>query len=71
VTPARKTDALARLLLRNGADPNIRATFRKLVGASGDVETEQPPEYHNASVLDFATQFGEPSYVNEIAIAII
>jgi ankyrin repeat protein len=71
VTPALKTDELARLLLRNGADPNARATFRKLRGASGDVEKGQLPEYHNASVLDFAKQFEDLSYINETAITVI
>jgi ankyrin repeat protein len=64
-------DTLARLLLRNGTDPNLRATFRKQLRDMGDVEKEQMREYHDVTAVDFARQFQEPAWVNEPAIAAI
>jgi ankyrin repeat protein len=71
ITLVVKTDALARLLLRSGADPNARATFRKALRSSGDVEKEQTREYHDVTPIGFARQFQEPQWVNEDAIAAI
>ena len=71
VTLGPKVDTPARLLLRNGADPNARATFRKRLSMMGDVEKEQLREFHDATAIDFARQFQEPGWVNEAAIAAI
>ncbi|HUY90382.1 MAG TPA: ankyrin repeat domain-containing protein [Pirellulales bacterium] len=64
-------DTLARLLLRNGADPNLRATFRKQLSWNGDAEKERMREYHDVTAIGFARQFQEPSWVNEAAIEAI
>ncbi len=70
VTLGPKTDVLARLLLRSGADPKARATFRKQLRMTGN-PNEQMVEYHNVTAIEFAAQFQEPSFVNEAAIAAI
>jgi ankyrin repeat protein len=71
VTLVIKTDTLARLLLRNGADPNARATFRKRLSMMGDAEREQMREYRDVTPIGFAREFQEPGWVNEAAIAAI
>ena len=71
VTPARKTDELAALLLSAGADAQHEATFRKLLSASGEPEKAPVQEYHNATVLDFADQFPVADMLNHPAISAI
>lgn len=71
VTLGHQTDMLARLLLQNGADPQLRATFRKQLVDMGDRDKEQMREYHDVTAIDFARQFQEPNWVNELAIAAI
>jgi hypothetical protein len=71
VTLAHQNDLLARLVLRNGAEPNLRATFRKQLVGMGDSAKEQMREYHNVTAIGFASQFQEPSWVNEAAIGAI
>ena len=69
VTLVDKTDALARLLLRRGADPNARATFRKQLSMAGDAERERMREFHDVTPIGFAMQFQEPEWINQAAIA--
>lgn len=71
VTLVRRGDHLARLLLQHGADPNIRATFRKQLRYMGNPEKERMHEYHNVTAIGFARQFQEPGWANEDAIAAI
>jgi ankyrin repeat protein len=72
VTLSVKADAaLARLLLRNGADPKLRATFRKQLSWEGDKEKEQMREYHDVTAVGFAKQFQVPEWIDEAAIAAI
>jgi ankyrin repeat protein len=71
ITMGRRTDALARLLLRSGAEPNVRATFRKQLVDVGDPEKEKMREYHDVTPIGFARMFQEPRWVNEAAIAAI
>jgi hypothetical protein len=71
VTLGAKDDVLARILLPNGADPNVRATFRKQLVDMGDSEKEQMREYKNVTASEFARQFPEPRWVNEAAISAI
>jgi ankyrin repeat protein len=71
VTLVLKEDDLARLLLKNGADPNARATFRKQLQWNGDPEKELMREFHDVTAIGFARQFQEPGWVNEAAIAVI
>ena len=62
-------DSLARLLLRSGADPNLRATFRWPCHTSrGD---GSPREYHGVTAIGFANRFQDPDYVNEAAVKAI
>jgi ankyrin repeat protein len=68
VTLAVQTDAAARLLLQHGADPHLRATFRKQLRDMGDKEKEQMREYYDVTAVGFARQFQEPTWVNEAAI---
>ncbi len=68
VTLAVQTDAPARLLLRTGADPHLRATFRKQLRDMGDSEKEQMREYRDVTAIGFARQFQDPRWVNEAAI---
>jgi ankyrin repeat protein len=70
VTLAQQNDVLARLLLlRNGADPNLRATFRKQLVGMGDSPKGQMREYHDVTPIGYARQFQEPNWVNDAAIA--
>ena len=71
VTLANQNDVLAKLLLRNGADPNLRATFRKQLVDVGDSAKEQMREYHDVTAIGFARQFTEPKWVNDAAIAAV
>jgi ankyrin repeat protein len=71
VVLGQKDDRLARLLLRGGADPNMRATFRKQLVDMGDLKKERMREYHDVTPIGFAREFQEPSWVNEPAIAAI
>jgi len=71
VTLAYQHDVLARLLLRNGADPNLRATFRKQLVGMGDSEKEEMREYHDVTAIGYARQFPEPKWVNDAAIEAI
>ncbi len=59
-------DSLARLLIRNGADPNLRATFRwPCFTRMGD---GCPREYRDVTAMGFAMEFQDPHCVNEAAI---
>lgn len=71
VTLGPKTDEFAKFLLRNGADPNARATFRKQLAYMGDPEKEKVREFHNVDAIEFARQFQEPGMVNDAAIEAI
>jgi ankyrin repeat protein len=71
VTLVIKTEAMARLLLRSGANPNLRATFRKGLRWEGDSEKEQVREFHDVTPIGFAMHFQEPAWINEAAVAAI
>jgi ankyrin repeat protein len=71
VVLGNKDDRLARLLLSRGADPNVRATFRKQLVGMGDPEKSRMHEYYDVTAIGFARQFQEPKWVNEAAIAAI
>lgn len=71
VSPFRSGADLARLLLERGADPNIRATFRKQLSMNGDVKRERMREFHNVTPMEFAKQYQEQDWVNEGAIGVI
>lgn len=71
VTLPPRTDALARLLLRNDADPNVRTTLRKQLVDMGDAEKEKMREFHNVTAVEYGRQFQEPRMINEAAIAAV
>lgn len=64
-----RTETKARLLLDNGADPNVRATFRKQLHGMGDPEKERLVTFHEATPIGYARQYLEPDWVSEPAIA--
>jgi ankyrin repeat protein len=66
-----RTDALARTLLKHGADPAIRTTLRKQLAMMGDPELERMHEFHDVTAVEFARRFQEPRMINEAAIALI
>ena len=71
VTLAPHDDAMARLLLAQGANPNARATFRKQLRDMGDPEKERMREFRDVSPVGYAHQFQEQRWVNEPALAAI
>lgn len=70
VTLVEKADVLARLLLQHGANPNVRATFRKQLRLD-DPELGKMREFHDATAIEYAEQFQEPNWVNHAAVAAI
>jgi ankyrin repeat protein len=70
-TLGRKDEAKARVLLEAGADPNVRATFRKQLVDTGDPESEKMREFHNVTPIGYAGQFQRPGWVSHPAVALI
>jgi ankyrin repeat protein len=66
-----RTDELARLLLRKGADPSFRTTLRKQLVDMGDAEKEKMREFHDVTAVEYGRQFQEPRMINEAAIAAV
>ena len=73
VTIGPKTDFLARLLLQRGADPSLRATFRRRLRPTAHPEQEEVFEYRDVTPIGFAELIQEqnPQYVNDAAITAI
>jgi ankyrin repeat protein len=68
VTMGPKNDSLVKVLFQYGANPKLRATFRKkLVDSSND----EMREFHDVTAIEFARQFQEPGWVNEPAISAV
>jgi ankyrin repeat protein len=68
VTLGPKHDSLVKVLLQYGANPKLRATFRKkLVDSSND----EMREFHDVTAIEFARQFQEPAWANEPAISAV
>lgn len=65
------SDALARLLLDHGADPNIRATIRKKLDGADTPEKNEMREFHNVTALSYGRQFQEPRAVSQPALDLI
>jgi hypothetical protein len=63
-----RTEALARLLLDHGADPNTRASLRKLLPFSDDVSMH---EYHNVTPLEWGRRFHDQGNVDAAAMKLI
>jgi ankyrin repeat protein len=64
----RKNDDFARLLLDHGADPNVRASLRKLMRFVGD---ELEREYHDVTPLAWGERFHEQDFVSRPAMLLI
>jgi hypothetical protein len=58
----------ARLLLDNGADPNVRASLRKRLRDGGD---EAMHEYHDVTPLSWGERFHGRGYVSRPAMQLI
>ena len=69
VTLGSKDASMALLLLRHGANPNLRATIRKRLVDDGEGDVMR--EFHNVTAIEFAEQFQQPSWVNDAAITAI
>jgi hypothetical protein len=65
---AGNRDALARLLLDRGADPNARASIRKRLAFARDRSVH---EYRNVTPLGWGRAFHEQSYVSSSAMSLI
>jgi hypothetical protein len=63
-----KTVALARLLLDHGADPNARASLRKLLIFTGDPTMH---EYRDVTPLEWGRRFHDQSFVDKPAMKVI
>jgi Ankyrin repeat len=64
----RNHDDFARLLLDHRADPNVRASLRKLMRFVGD---ELEREYHNVTPLAWGERFHEQDFVSRPAMRLI
>jgi Ankyrin repeat len=64
----RNHDDFARLLLDHGADPNVRASLRKLMRFVGD---ELEREYHDVTPLAWGERFHEQDFVSRPAMRLI
>jgi ankyrin repeat protein len=64
----RNNDEFARLLLDHGADPNVRASLRKLMRFVGD---ELEREYHDVTPLAWGERFHEQDFVSRPAMRLI
>ena len=64
----RDDDAFARLLLDNGADPNVRASLRKRLRFTPDQEMH---EYRDVTPLSWGERFQDQQWVNRAAMKLI
>lgn len=71
VTIGPQTAQLAEMLLKAGADPAIRATFRRRLRPTAAPEKEEVFEYSDVTAIGFAEAFEDTRFVNEAAIAAI
>jgi hypothetical protein len=71
VTLGRRDDEKARLLLTHGADPNVRATFRKQLRDMGDPDKERMTEFREVTPIGYARRFQEPTWVSGPAVAAV
>lgn len=64
----RNNDEFARLLLDHGADPNVRASLRKLMRFVGD---EALHEYYDVTPLAWGERFHDQEFVSRPAMRLI
>ena len=60
-----------RLLLDRGADPNLRATFRKQLVDMGDPEKERMTMFRDVTAAEYARGYVEPSWVCEEGLELL
>jgi len=63
-----RTEALTRLLLDHGANPNVRASLRKELRG---VDDETMHEYRNVTPLEWGRQFHDQGFVDSAATKLI
>ncbi len=63
-----RTEALARLLLDHGADPNARASLRQRLQDAGD---NTPHEFRNVTPLEWGRRFQDQDFVDAAAVKLI
>lgn len=71
VCPINGAAEIARLLLKAGADPNARATFRKQLRDMGNPDLEQMTEYNDVTPIQFAHTYQNPAWINKSALQVI
>jgi len=64
----RRDDAFARLLLDQGADPNVRASLRKRLRFVADESTH---EYRDVTPLEWGEGFHDQSWVSRPVMRLI
>ena len=64
----RRDDGFARLLLDQGADPNIRVSLRKRMRF---IEDETLHEYRDVTPLSWGERFHEQEWINRAAMRLI
>jgi ankyrin repeat protein len=71
VSLGSRDDAKARLLLRHGADPNVRATIRKQLRDMDTPEKEKMHEFHAVTPIGYAKRFQEPGWISHSALELL
>src|SRR5688572_5567692 len=71
VSLGERDDAKARLLLKNGANPNTRATIRKRLRDMDGQEKEKMFEFHDVTPMGYAKRFQEPAWVSHPALELL
>ena len=67
----RRDDGFARLLLDNGANPNLRASLRKRLRFVNDNDDDTLREFRDVSPLSWGERFHEPDWINREAMRLI
>lgn len=71
VTLDAHDDSKAHLLLKHGANPNARATFRKQLRDAGEPEKEKMLVFQDVTPIGYAKGFREPNWVIQPALELL
>jgi len=71
ISMGRSAAERAELLMKHGADPGRRATFRKQLIGMDDPEKDKMFEFNNVTPVEYAAQYQEQAWVNTAALAVI
>lgn len=71
VTLGARDDSKARLLLKHGANPNARATFRTQLRDAGAPGIEKTFVFHDVTPIAYAKRFREPNWVIHPALELL